>query len=491
MKNNLREQLERIHRLNYGNKVIKEGFLDFLMGKKDKDSEQKIDDPKKADLVSSDVNDFFLSLQKAADGDGLSQQQRGSITYQKEVESMQIGLMLLGYDLPVHGVDGLFGPETAAAVSKFTAEKVSGNKAPVNEAVALVSQGGGIIGRPGQGTHNADDWPSGNAWDITGPVGTQVFSITNGVVQKVKRAGNGIVRSGVKVIFGDQVSVKSNDGKPDVFYTHIDSTVNQGDAVKEGDVIGTIIQMGGIPSHVHVGLSTGNLSDLASGLDNAGGGSASFQMTKATPEMLKTLIELLKQRGVKSEELKHYIDSVKTGGGAAFTDLDLMTPEGMTAYDAICQRFIDIKKPNPLGITGEMMARGAKMAFERYQRFVPAELALAQLAAEGGIANGNMDSRPIRTRNPFNVGNTDDGSNISHNDVQSGINAYYLLIAKDYIGKGKTANDLITNFVNKNDQRYAGSTTYENVVSTLAGQANRLAQPVVASISKPNGSETV
>jgi peptidoglycan hydrolase-like protein with peptidoglycan-binding domain len=33
---------------------------------------------------------------------------------------MQIGLIILGYDLPVHGVDGLFGPETARAVTKFT-----------------------------------------------------------------------------------------------------------------------------------------------------------------------------------------------------------------------------------------------------------------------------------------------------------------------------------------------------------------------------------
>jgi len=37
-------------------------------------------------------------------------QQSGGITYQKEVESMQIGLVILGYDLPVHGIDGLFGP---------------------------------------------------------------------------------------------------------------------------------------------------------------------------------------------------------------------------------------------------------------------------------------------------------------------------------------------------------------------------------------------
>ena len=199
MKKSLEEDLKRIHTLTYGKTVIEEGFLDDVLRsvglKKD---DKKIDDPKKADLVTDDVNDFFLSLEKASQG-GLSQQQRGGMTFQKEVESMQIGLMLLGYDLPRHGVDGLFGPETAAAVTKFTNEKV-GKVKPVNESVNLVSQGGGIIGKPGQGTHNQSDWQSGNAWDITGPVGTKVFSITNGVVDRLKKSsGNLIQNSGKKI----------------------------------------------------------------------------------------------------------------------------------------------------------------------------------------------------------------------------------------------------------------------------------------------------
>jgi peptidoglycan hydrolase-like protein with peptidoglycan-binding domain len=152
MKRSLQEDLKRIHTLTYGKTVIEEGFLDNILRsvglKKD---DKKIDDPMKADLVTSDVNDFFLSLQKASQG-GLGQQQSGGMTFQKEVESMQIGLMLLGYELPRHGVDGLFGPETAAAVTKFTNEKV-GNVKPVNESVKLVSQGAGIICRTSLGTH--------------------------------------------------------------------------------------------------------------------------------------------------------------------------------------------------------------------------------------------------------------------------------------------------------------------------------------------------
>ncbi len=280
---------------------MNEGFLDSLFGKKDE---------KKADIVEPDVQKFFDTLQKSSEGDGISQQERGSMTFQKEVETMQIGLILLGYELPRFGVDGLFGPETAAAVNKFTSEKVGEDtKTSVTEAVKLVSQGGGLIGKPGHGTHNASDWQSGNAWDVTGPVGAEVYSITNGVVDRVKKASGGLIRSGVKKIYGDQVSVKSNDGKPDIFYTHIDSVVNQGDSVKEGDVIGTIMQINGIPSHVHVGVSSGNLSDLAAGLTNATGGmtgGSSGTLTIAKPEMFKKLIELLKERGVKSSDIQQY-----------------------------------------------------------------------------------------------------------------------------------------------------------------------------------------
>lgn len=111
MKKTLKEELERIHTITYGQKVIEEGFLDRLFGKKD--------DPKKADVVSDDVSDFYKTLEKEIESNGLSQQEKGSYTFQKGVESMQIGLILLGYELPKYGVDGLFGPETASAVNKF------------------------------------------------------------------------------------------------------------------------------------------------------------------------------------------------------------------------------------------------------------------------------------------------------------------------------------------------------------------------------------
>lgn len=305
----LKEQLERIHRLNYGNNVIKSGFVSKILNEEVK----KVDDPKKADLVTDNVKNFFDTLQKAADQGGISQQERGSMTFQKEVESMQIGLILLGYELPRYGVDGLFGPETGAAVKKFMDEHL-GDKKPMNESVKLVSQGGGLIGRPGQGTHSASDWASGNAWDVSAPEGSEVYSLTSGIVEKLKKdRSGGIIKSGVKKIYGDQISIKSTDGGPNVFYTHIASQLNVGDSINKGDVVGTIMLVKGMPTHVHVGLSSGNLSDLALGLENAKGSSTT--MTKATPEMLNKLINLLKEKGVNPEELKKLIDtSTKVGG---------------------------------------------------------------------------------------------------------------------------------------------------------------------------------
>lgn len=121
MKQILLEDLKRIHEITYGKQIMEDqGFLNNLL----KGISSKIDNPKKSDLVSSNVNDFYDTLEKSSEQGGISQQDQGSMSFQKDVESLQIGLELLGYELPKHGVDGLFGPETAEAVSKFTMDKL-------------------------------------------------------------------------------------------------------------------------------------------------------------------------------------------------------------------------------------------------------------------------------------------------------------------------------------------------------------------------------
>jgi peptidoglycan hydrolase-like protein with peptidoglycan-binding domain len=483
MKKSLQEELERIHGITYGNNVINEGFIDTILqkvGLKGGKSEKK-DDPRKADLVSADVAEFFKTLEDAAASGGLTQQSKGGFTFQKAVESMQIGLILLGYELPKHGVDGLFGPETAQAVRKFTTEKVGELKEDASDLRSTLDS----LGYDEKG---AEISSGGNITDEISKIVSDIlkdYKQTNPNVQVIVTAGNDN--------FHKKVGYKSKhtEGKAiDLVLKPYNSEnaksfMNILNKYKSKDSKFSYIDEYTNPS----GAATGGHFHLQYGEGTAKGSGNS----QATPEMLNKLIELLKERGVKSEEIKVFIDAVLTGGSAEFTDLDLNTNEGFDAYAEICQKFISANGPNPLGITGEMMAKGAKEAFMRYQRYVPPELALSQLVLEGGIRNGKLESRPIRTKNPFNVGNTDSGANIEHSEVQSGINAYYNLVAKNYLGKGRTAKDLITNFVNKSGNRYASAPDYEKHLNTLAAQAHRISAPVMAklNVKKPSGSETM
>ena len=223
-----------------------------------------------------------------------------------------------------------------------------------------------------------------------------------------------------------------------------------------------------------------------------------------TEQDLSNIIDkVLSSVGVSADDIFKGLktkDNKSTSGSSSYSTssssspfiqngLDLNTSDGYKTYREICNKFIGTQKSNLLGVNGDMMASAAKEAYNKYKKYVPAELALAQLATEGGFSS-NPKSRPIRTKNPFNVGNTDDGKNVTHGSVQSGIQTYYNLIAKDYLTGSKTPDDLLKNFVNKNGLRYA-TAKYEDSVSSIANKVKRMSEPIYASLGKKSGSDIV
>lgn len=137
MKKNLTENLKRIHTLLYGKSLLKEDVIDSIVGKPDP---KKVDEPNKADDVTTKVNDFLDTLEGF--NGTLTQQEYGTMSFQKEVETVQIALsiaMAPKDPLPKHGIDGFFGPETASAIKQYKQSK--GN---LNESISLNESLGGL-----------------------------------------------------------------------------------------------------------------------------------------------------------------------------------------------------------------------------------------------------------------------------------------------------------------------------------------------------------
>ena len=190
-----------------------------------------------------------------------------------------------------------------------------------------------------------------------------------------------------------------------------------------------------------------------------------------------------------SKKLGGEVNNTIESDSKLFISLDLSKSENVDLYGDICQEWLDIRKPlvskidNP--ITGKDFAEAAKYVYQKTGVYVPPQLVLAQATLEGGFAK--EANKPIKTKNLFNVGNTDDGSIKSFDDKgnslpggdpnatwKGGIIAYFNLLADRYLIPGRiTADDLVLGeFVNVHGNRYASSKEYEKGLLKLIDDIN-------------------
>jgi murein DD-endopeptidase MepM/ murein hydrolase activator NlpD len=447
--------------------IISEQQLNDLLSDitdKAKDVLTKFDDPKKADLISDDVTQFFNTLETI--DQPIFQEKIGSMKYQKQVEAVQIGLMILGYDLSKHGADGLFGPETGLAVDKFKQDYDIKDE-DLNE--SFISPLKNVNVTSGYGEKRSYETHGGV--DLKAVSGSEVHSPNDGFVDFADFTNSSC---------GGMVIIKHPDNFTSKFCHIKDIKVSKGQSVKKGDIIGL---SGGDSDdkgrgnsrgqHLHFELrKDGKLVNPISYINGEFNNYNQIDNDKdsyITPIMVRFLIDKLKEHGVSIDMLKKYIDPMVKDGKADFTDVDITTPEGYDIYKGIANRFITKRSKNPT-ITGDMLATIAKETLQMYGKYIPPELALAQIALEGGLDN-NPNKLPIITKNPYNIGNTGTKKRFFPS-FEEGVRAYYKLIATKYMKNGANALSLVNDFKNIDGNRYASNTEYEkgliNIINSIS-----------------------
>lgn len=109
------------------------------------------------------------------------------------------------------------------------------------------------------------NWPSSNAWDIKGDVGSAVYALTSGKVIIFKDYGDKVTKRDGKKLYGESMRVDSEGGLPDVYYTHLKGTTARvGSEIKCGQLIGYIMDFPDSSyDHVHIGVESGhNIREL-------------------------------------------------------------------------------------------------------------------------------------------------------------------------------------------------------------------------------------
>jgi hypothetical protein len=190
---------------------------------------------------------------------------------------------------------------------------------------------------------------------------------------------------------------------------------------------------------------------------------------------------LIEQQSTLKEQIL-VEDTKKLFDQYGFAVLNLSNPEHFNAYKSVADSYIATRKANHLGANGYMFASSALQAQKNFKVLVPVELALAQMNQEGGFSI-DPKAQPVRTINPFNIGNVDNGATKKYPNVSQAILSYYNLMARDYLN-GKSVSDLLKNFVDYRGLRYASAPNYEAKVTDTLNDVKVISSPVYTKLRK-------
>jgi hypothetical protein len=110
-------------------------------------------------------------------------------------------------------------------------------------------------------------------------------------------------------------------------------------------------------------------------------------------------------------------------------------------------------------LNGDILSLCARNAYDSTGIIVPLELALSQAQWESGMGREGKSPK----NNPFNIGETDNGTVLWFDSTFEGTQAYYYMMCKNYL-RCKSVEELFSNFTNCQGKRYASGETYQNKV---------------------------
>ena len=167
------------------------------------------------------------------------------------------------------------------------------NKTTINEASASSDSlfDGDSVKIPSAGAHKGQKgWQSSNAWDIKAAVGTPVYALADGEAITFSDYGRSVIKTQGKKLYGQSFTVKSSNGLPDVYYTHLEgSPIKKGSKIECGQFLGYVMDFPGSSyDHVHIGVEDGHdISEfltpngkLKCGGGNIAGGALGSEPTK-------------------------------------------------------------------------------------------------------------------------------------------------------------------------------------------------------------------